>query len=77
MSSPSNSTTGASRGGRLTRLIERLRTALLGALEDENIGAAQDAGRDDSKDLYERLPEPVHLDHGAVKYTDGKLRFLD
>ena len=77
MKSPNNSTAHAGHGGRLTRLIERLRAAVLDALDDESVRSDQVAEWEESKDLYDRLPEPGHLDHGAVKYTDGKLRFLD
>ena len=63
--------------GRGIRLARGLRGAVLGAVAAEHDRAEEEAAREEEKDIFERLPEPVHLDHGDVKYTDGKLRYLD
>jgi len=77
MRSPSNSTTSAGRGGRLTRLIERLRAAVLGALADENDHAAYEARMGDDRDLFDKLPDPPpHLEIGDIKHFDGKFRYF-
>lgn len=64
-------------GSGLARWVGRIRIGLLGAVEEESALATEEAEHEETKDIFDRLPEPVHLDHGDVKYTDGKLRFLD
>ena len=77
MRSPSNSTTSAGRGGRLTRLIERLRAAVLGALAEENEHAANEARMEGDRDLFDKLPDPPpHLEIGDIKRFDGKFRYF-
>ena len=58
-------------------LIAPSRRGLLEALEAEHEAAGAAAASEDEQDLFERLPEPMHLEHGDVQYGDGKLRFLD
>lgn len=62
---------------RCLELIAATRESLLVALAEEHSRAiAHDASNED-KDLFERVPEPLHLDHGDVKFGDGKFRFID
>jgi len=77
MSSLTNSTKGAGRGGRLTRLIERLRAAVLGALAEEHEHAANEARMESDRDLFDKLPDPPpHLEIGDIKHFDGKFRYF-
>jgi len=64
-------------GRGLARLIGRLRIGVLRALAEETPSGADLAEKEGTEDLFDQLPEPVHLDHGDVKYADGKLRFLN
>ncbi len=57
--------------------VRAFRSAVLASIEQEHARAEGHAAADEHRDLFERLPEPPHLDHGDVKFTDGKLRFLD
>jgi len=61
----------------LSGLIRKLRMGVLRALAEETRFGTDATERGGAKDLFDQLPEPVHLDHGDVKYADGKLRFLD
>jgi len=61
----------------LWRVIDRGLSALWDAADDESKRNDQNAAESEGIDLFERLPEPAHLDPGAVTLGDGRLRFLD
>lgn len=63
-------------GCSVSRFIHRLGAALRESLEQENLLAEGAAASDQTKSVFDRLSEPVHLDKGDLKYGDGKLRFL-
>jgi hypothetical protein len=62
---------------RCVELIDATRESLLGALTEEHSRAAANDASNEDQDLFERVPEPLHLDHGDVKFGDGKFRFID
>jgi hypothetical protein len=57
--------------------VRAFRSSVWAAIEQEHARVERHAAADEQRDLFDRLPEPLHLDHGDVKFTDGKLRFLD
>jgi hypothetical protein len=59
------------------RALRTFRSSVWAAIDQEHARSEGQAAADEQRDLFERLPEPLHLDHGDVKFTDGKLRFLD
>ena len=62
---------------RCLALVSAIRENVLAALAAENARATARDLADEDRDLFERLPEPLHLDHGEVKCGDGKFRFID
>lgn len=72
-----NGSTKAYFGARVTRLLSRLREALLAAIHEESTRATEESTRRDELDLFEKLPDPPHLSYGEVRYFGGKLRYFD
>jgi hypothetical protein len=64
-------------GNGLARLMTRLRTAIFAAVREENARAADDAARDEDKDLFDQLPDPPHLEYGEVRYRNGRFNYFD
>lgn len=65
----------ASLGRRCLPLVGALREHLIAVLAADDRDARD--GLEEVADLWERLPESMHLDRGDVTHGDGKLRFLD
>lgn len=63
--------------GTLTMAIKRLAFTVVSAHENDRSEFAELVDQDDSRDIFDELPEPTHLDHGDVKLGAGKLRFMD
>ena len=69
---------GHRRPGRgFLRFLARLRRAIVAAIREESARAAEEAARDDQRDLFDRLPDPPHLSYGEVRHYGGKLRYFD
>jgi len=58
-------------GRLLRRLGVRFRAALLSAFQEENARGAARAAEDGDRDPIYELPDPPHLEYGAVKYGQG------
>ena len=59
------------------RLLRGARAAILGAIAAEQARGERASVAKDEKDLFDRLPEPLHhLDIGDLKYFDGKFRYF-
>lgn len=61
----------------LVRFLDAVGGALRAALREEQDRTRREAGKDDSRDLFDELPEPPHLEYGEVRHRDGRFKYLD
>lgn len=60
----------------LARVLERTRRAVWHAIEEDAIRSTQRADGS-SRDLFDELPDPPHLEYGEVRYRNGRFNYLD
>ena len=58
------------------RLAERMRRSVWTAIKEENNRAYAES-RAPTRDLFDELPDPPHLEYGETRYRNGRFKQLD
>jgi hypothetical protein len=58
------------------RVLDNLRRFTLGVAAEGTL-AATDESEGGSRDLFDELPDPPHLEYGEVHYRNGRFKYFD